>query len=103
MFTKILIANRGEIACRVIKTARRMGITMDKVMLNISRYGNTTAATLPLCLHDWESELRRGDNLILSSFGGGFTWGATYLKWAYDGIRTPDMADMPQSVLHSEA
>jgi 3-oxoacyl-[acyl-carrier-protein] synthase-3 len=68
-------------------TARRMGITMDKVMLNISRYGNTTAATIPLCLYDWESELRRGDNLVLSSFGGGFTWGAIYLKWAYDGVR----------------
>lgn len=66
-------------------TARRMGITMDKVMLNISRYGNTTAATIPLCLYDWENELRRGDNLVLSSFGGGFTWGAIYLKWAYDG------------------
>ena len=66
-------------------TARRMGITMDKVMLNISRYGNTTAATIPLCLHDWERQLDRGDNLVLAAFGGGFTWGATYVKWAYDG------------------
>ena len=66
-------------------TARRMGIDQDKVMLNIQRYGNTTAATLPLCLHDWESELRRGDNIVLAAFGGGFTWGATYVKWAYDG------------------
>lgn len=82
-------------------TARRMGITMDKVMLNISRYGNTTAATIPLCLHDWESELRRGDNLIVSSFGGGFTWGSIYLKWAYDGVRTPEMAEMALSVLDS--
>jgi len=70
-------------------TARRMGITMDKVMLNIERYGNTTAATIPLCLYDWEKDLRAGDNLVLSSFGGGFTWGAIYLKWAYDGVRTP--------------
>jgi 3-oxoacyl-[acyl-carrier-protein] synthase-3 len=66
-------------------TARRMGITMDKVMLNIGRYGNTTAGTLPLCLHDWEHQLKRGDNLILAAFGGGFTWGAAYIKWAYDG------------------
>jgi 3-oxoacyl-[acyl-carrier-protein] synthase-3 len=66
-------------------TARRMGIGMDKVMLNIERYGNTTAATIPLCLADWESQLRRGDNLVLAAFGGGFTWGATYVKWAYDG------------------
>jgi len=70
-------------------TARRMGITMDKVMLNIERYGNTTAATIPLCLYDWEKDLRAGDNLVLSSFGGGFTWGAIYVKWAYDGIREP--------------
>ncbi|MEM8483953.1 MAG: beta-ketoacyl-ACP synthase III [Bacteroidota bacterium] len=66
-------------------TARRMGVTMDKVMLNIERYGNTTAGTIPLCLSDWESELRKGDNLVLTAFGGGFTWGATLLKWAYDG------------------
>ncbi len=66
-------------------TARRMGVTMEKVMLNIERYGNTTAGTLPLCLSDRESELRKGDNLVLTAFGGGFTWGATLLKWAYDG------------------
>ena len=66
-------------------TAKRMGITTDKVMLNIERYGNTTAATIPLCLADWESDLRKGDNLVLAAFGGGFTWGATYVKWAYDG------------------
>jgi 3-oxoacyl-[acyl-carrier-protein] synthase-3 len=54
-------------------------------MLNISRYGNTTAATIPLCLADWEHKLRTGDNLVLAAFGGGFTWGAIYLKWAYDG------------------
>lgn len=66
-------------------TARRMGISSDKVMLNIERYGNTTAATIPLCLHDWEHDLERGDNLVLAAFGGGFTWGAAYVKWAYDG------------------
>lgn len=65
-------------------TARRMGITMDKVMLNIERYGNTTAATLPLCLADWEADLKKGDNLILAAFGGGFTWGSMYLSWAYN-------------------
>lgn len=70
-------------------TARRMGIGMDKVMMNIDRYGNTTAATIPLCLYDWEKELKRGDNLILAAFGGGFTWGGIYLKWAYDGEKTP--------------
>jgi len=66
-------------------TARRMGVGNDKVMINIQRYGNTTAATIPLCLHDWESQLKKGDNIILSAFGGGFTWGAVYVKWAYDG------------------
>ena len=66
-------------------TARRMGLTDDKVMVNIARYGNTTAGTLPLCLSDWESQLRAGDNLVLAAFGGGFTWGATWLKWSYDG------------------
>ena len=57
---------------------------MDKVMLNIERYGNTTAATIPLCLADWENDLKKGDNLILSGFGDGFTWSAAYVKWAYD-------------------
>jgi 3-oxoacyl-[acyl-carrier-protein] synthase-3 len=66
-------------------TARRMGIGSDKVMVNIDRYGNTTAATIPLCLYDWEHTLRPGDNIVLAAFGGGFTWGAAYLKWAYDG------------------
>ncbi len=65
-------------------TADRMGLPEDKVMLNISKYGNTTNATLPLCLWDYENQLKKGDNLILSAFGGGFTWGALYLKWAYD-------------------
>ncbi len=64
-------------------TARRMGIGDDKVMLNIQNYGNTTAATIPLCLFDYEKQLKKGDNLILAAFGGGFTWGSAYLKWAY--------------------
>ena len=67
--------------------ARRMELDPARVMLNISRYGNTTAATIPLCLYEWEGELKRGDNVILAAFGGGYTWGATYLKWAYDGAR----------------
>ncbi len=71
---------------RIINAAaKRMGIGEDKVMLNIMRYGNTTNATLPLCLSDYEKQLKKGDNLIFSAFGGGFTWGATYLTWAYDG------------------
>lgn len=65
-------------------TAQRMGLPKEKVMINIQRYGNTTAGTLPLCLWDWESKLKKGDNIILSAFGGGFTWGAIYLKWAYN-------------------
>jgi 3-oxoacyl-[acyl-carrier-protein] synthase-3 len=63
-------------------TANRMGLSSDKVMLNIQKYGNTTAATVPLCLWDYEKKLNKGDNLILATFGGGFTWGAVYLKWA---------------------
>lgn len=66
-------------------TARRMGLDDSKVMINIHKYGNTTAGTLPLCLWEWEPRLKRGDNLILSAFGGGFTWGAVYVKWAYNG------------------
>jgi 3-oxoacyl-[acyl-carrier-protein] synthase III len=65
-------------------TAQRMGLDESKVMLNIQRYGNTTNGTMPLCLHEWEHLLKKGDNLILSAFGGGFTWGAIYLRWAYD-------------------
>ena len=65
-------------------TQRRMGVDKEKVMINIQNYGNTTAATIPLCLRDWESQLKKGDNLILAAFGGGFTWGSIYLKWAYD-------------------
>lgn len=66
-------------------TARRMGVGNEKVMINIERYGNTTSGTIPLCLHDWEPQLKKGDNLILAAFGGGFTWGAVWVKWAYDG------------------
>lgn len=71
-------------------TARRMGINPSQVMINIQDYGNTTDATIPLCLHQWESQLKKGDNIILSAFGGGFTWGAIYLKWAYDGASVTD-------------
>ena len=66
-------------------TARRMGLNPEKVMINIQRYGNTTSGTLPLCLHDWEPQLKKGDKLILATFGAGFTWGSIYLKWGYDG------------------
>lgn len=65
-------------------TANRMGLPKEKVMINIQKYGNTTAGTLPLCLWDWEKQLKKGDNLILAAFGGGFTWGATLVKWAYN-------------------
>jgi len=65
-------------------TARRMGLDPKKVMINIQRYGNTTNGTIPMCLHEWEHKLKKGDNLILAAFGGGFTWGAAYVKWAYD-------------------
>lgn len=65
-------------------TANRMGLPKEKVMINIAKYGNTTAATIPLCLWEWEKQLHKGDNIVLAAFGGGFTWGATWLKWAYD-------------------
>ena len=64
-------------------TARRMGVGSEKVMLNIEKYGNTTNGTIPLCLWEWEDKLKKGDNLVLAAFGGGFTWGSIYLKWAY--------------------
>ncbi len=70
---------------RIIEaTARRMGIQKEQVMINIERYGNTTNGTLPLCLWEWENQLRKGDNVVLAAFGGGFTWGSIWLKWAYD-------------------
>jgi 3-oxoacyl-[acyl-carrier-protein] synthase-3 len=69
-------------------TANRMGLSHEKVMLNIQRYGNTTAATIPLCLWDWENKLKKGDKIVLAAFGGGFTWGATLVEWAYDSPAT---------------
>lgn len=69
---------------RIIQaTADRMGVGMERVMLNIHRYGNTTNGTIPLCLWEWENQLKKGDNIILAAFGGGFTWGSVYIKWAY--------------------
>jgi 3-oxoacyl-[acyl-carrier-protein] synthase III len=71
---------------RIIEAvARRMEIKKEQVMINIEKYGNTTAATIPLCLWEYENQLKKGDKIILSAFGGGFTWGSIYLKWAYDG------------------
>jgi 3-oxoacyl-[acyl-carrier-protein] synthase III len=69
---------------RIIDATReRMGLAPEKVMLNIQKYGNTTAATIPLCLWEYEKQLKKGDNIVLAAFGGGFTWGAAWLKWAY--------------------
>lgn len=65
-------------------TGQQLGLDPEQVMVNIQRYGNTTNATIPLCLYEWEDKLHTGDNIILSAFGGGFTWGSIYLKWAYD-------------------
>ena len=65
--------------------ASRLEVPLSKVMVNIQRYGNTSAGTLPLCLWDYEKQLRKGDNVILTAFGAGFTWGASYVKWGYDG------------------
>jgi 3-oxoacyl-[acyl-carrier-protein] synthase-3 len=64
-------------------TSSRIGLPKEKVMINIQKYGNTTAGTLPLCLWEWESKLKKGDTIVLAAFGGGFTWGATLVKWAY--------------------
>lgn len=69
----------------ITATADRMQLAPEKVMVNIERYGNTTNGTLPLCLWEWESKLHKGDNIVLAAFGGGFTWGSTYIRWAYDG------------------
>lgn len=69
----------------ITATADRMNLPAEKVMVNIEKYGNTTNGTLPLCLWEWESQLHKGDNIILAAFGGGFTWGSTYIRWAYDG------------------
>lgn len=67
--------------------ANRLEVPIEKVMVNIQRYGNTSAATLPLCLWDYEKQLKKGDNMIFTAFGGGFTWGAVYVKWGYDGAK----------------
>lgn len=74
---------------RIIEaTAKRMGLPKEKVMINIQKYGNTTTATIPLCLYEWEDQLKKGDDIILAAFGGGFTWGSLYLRWAYDGQKS---------------
>lgn len=71
---------------RIIEaTGNRMGLSKEKVMINIQKYGNTTSATIPLCLWEWEPQLHKGDNIIIATFGAGFTWGAVYVKWGYDG------------------
>lgn len=81
---KYLVPHQANL--RIINaTAHRMGLPEEKCMINIEKYGNTTAATIPLCLNDYEQRLCKGDNLILAAFGGGFTWGAVYVKWAYNG------------------
>ncbi|KUK78452.1 MAG: 3-oxoacyl-[acyl-carrier-protein] synthase 3 [Proteiniphilum acetatigenes] len=71
-------------------TIERTGISRDKVMINIERYGNTSAGTIPLCLWEWEPQLRKGDNIILTAFGAGFSWGSVYLKWGYDGSKASE-------------
>ena len=77
---------------RIIEsTAERMGLSMDKVMVTIHKYGNTTNATIPLCLWDYEPKLKRGDRLVLAAFGGGFTWAGAYVQWAYDGASAPKL------------
>ncbi|MFM7765974.1 MAG: 3-oxoacyl-[acyl-carrier-protein] synthase III C-terminal domain-containing protein, partial [Sphingomonadales bacterium] len=80
-----LVAHQANL--RIIDaTAERMGLDKEKVLVNIDRYGNTTAGTLPLLMYDFEKKFKKGDNIILSTFGGGFTWGSIYVKWAYDAI-----------------
>ncbi|HEV8467710.1 MAG TPA: beta-ketoacyl-ACP synthase III [Pseudolabrys sp.] len=77
---------------RIIEsTAERMGLSMDKVMVTIHKFGNTTNATIPLCLWDYEPKLKRGDRLVLAAFGGGFTWAGSYVQWAYDGASAPKL------------
>ena len=84
-------------------TANRMGVGPEKVMLNIDRYGNTTNATIPLCLSDYESQLRRGDNLVLAAVGGGFTWGSIDIKWAYDGAAVAAIKNEKLSISENQA
>ena len=77
---------------RIIEsTAERMGLPMEKVMVTINKYGNTTNATIPLCLWDYEAKLKRGDRLVLAAFGGGFTWAGVYVQWSYDGASAPKL------------
>ena len=79
---KWLVPHQANI--RIIESVAKMAdFPLEKVMVNIEKYGNTTAGTIPLCLWDYENQLEKGDNVILTAFGGGFTWGATYLKWGY--------------------
>ena len=73
-------------------TGNRVGLSKDKILINIEKYGNTSSATVPLCLWDFEEKFKKGDNMILTTFGAGFTWGAIYLKWAYDGVRDESKA-----------
>ncbi len=81
---------------RIIEaTGNRMGLPREKVMINIHRYGNTTSATIPLCLWEWENQLKKGDNIILAAFGAGFTWGSIYIKWAYDGNQVKGRSVQP--------
>ena len=81
---KLFILHQANL--RIIDaTAKRLGVPLEKVMINIQKYGNTSAGTIPLCLWEWEDKLKKGDNLILAAFGAGFTWGSIYLKWGYDG------------------
>ncbi|MBV9521206.1 MAG: ketoacyl-ACP synthase III [Alphaproteobacteria bacterium] len=85
---------------RIIEaTAERMGLPMDRVMVTINKYGNTTAATIPLCLWDYEPRLKVGDRMIFAAFGGGFAWGGTYLTWAYDGATAARGADVAARTL----
>jgi 3-oxoacyl-[acyl-carrier-protein] synthase-3 len=77
---------------RIIETtAARLGLPLEKVMFTIQKYGNTTTATIPLSLWDYEDKLKTGDRLLLAAFGGGFTWGGAYLTWAYDGAKAPKL------------
>jgi 3-oxoacyl-[acyl-carrier-protein] synthase III len=88
---------------RIIEaTANRMGMPKEKVMINIMRFGNTTSATLPLCLWEWENQLKKGDNIILAAFGAGFTWGSVYLKWAYTPIFNGSSVHKESSKIQAE-
>ncbi len=77
---------------RIIEsTAERMGLPMERVMVTINKYGNTTNATIPLCLWDYEPKLKAGNRMLLAAFGGGFTWAGIYVQWAYDGAKAPKL------------